>query len=203
MKDYPSISGRYEIGKRIIAFQKHDGSQIRSDWSVKRGFYKFGTRTQLMDEKTPIFGEAIGLIRTKYEKSLSDIFNKLHWKRATAFFEFFGPNSIAGWHDKEQHDVILIDIAFETRGLIEPDKFCEIFDNVDIAKVLYKGEITEEFVDSVRTSSLKGIGLEGIVAKGKYISPGQPYMCKIKTHKWLDLLKERCNGDIGLFEKLK
>lgn len=203
MKDYPSISGRYEIGKRIIAYDKIDGSQIRVEWSAKKGFYKFGTRTQLIDESASIFGEAISLAKTKYEEPLSEIFNKQHWKRVVAFFEFHGEKSIAGWHDREPHKVTLFDIAYENKGLLEPEKFCEIFKYVDIPKVLYKGEITEEFVKSVRENSLDGISLEGIVAKGKCESPGLPYMCKIKTHKWLDLLKEKCNGNTAMFEKLK
>lgn len=203
MFEYPSIPSHYELGKQIIAFSKIDGSQLRAKYSAKRGFYKFGTRTQLIDEKAHIFGESISLIKNKYEESLNKIFGKQHWKKVLVFFEFYGENSIAGMHNREPHDVTLIDIAVENKGLLEPDKFCDVFSDVEIAKVLYKGEITEEFIESVKEGSLKEMGSEGVVAKGKYIEHGLPYMCKIKTHKWLDLLKERCKGDLGMFEKLK
>ena len=49
MKQYPSISGKL-VNTKIYAFDKLDGSNIRGTWSKKRGFYKFGTRTQMLDE---------------------------------------------------------------------------------------------------------------------------------------------------------
>ena len=47
MKHYPKIEyynkGLY--GRDIIGFDKLDGSNIRCEWSRKRGWYKFGTKS--------------------------------------------------------------------------------------------------------------------------------------------------------------
>jgi len=45
MKSYPSIPGKHTNGIPLTVFDKLDGSNIRAEWSKKRGFYKFGTRT--------------------------------------------------------------------------------------------------------------------------------------------------------------
>lgn len=57
MKDYPSIPGSSKAPQLpCIAFKKYDGSNIRAEWSKKRGWYKFGTRTQLIDKTDLVFG---------------------------------------------------------------------------------------------------------------------------------------------------
>ena len=73
MKTYPTI--RYfesnDLGKKIIAFNKLDGSNIRAEWNKKRGLYKFGSRTRLISESDSL-GEAISLIK-KQEVELNEI----------------------------------------------------------------------------------------------------------------------------------
>lgn len=59
MKYYPSITKEIRHDIYIYAFDKLDGSNIRAEWNSKRGFYKFGTRNQLMDEKTDPWGQSI------------------------------------------------------------------------------------------------------------------------------------------------
>lgn len=45
MKQYPHIEyANKNLGDKIWAFNKYDGSNIRLEWSQKRGFYKFGTK---------------------------------------------------------------------------------------------------------------------------------------------------------------
>lgn len=63
MKQYPSILGSKSapLGKKVIAFYKYDGSNLRWEWSSKQGWYKFGTRTRLFDSTDPDFGKAIPL----------------------------------------------------------------------------------------------------------------------------------------------
>ena len=58
MKEYPSIPYRIHGDLDIIAFGKYDGSNIRAEWSQKKGFYKFGTRKRLLDES---YTEGAGL----------------------------------------------------------------------------------------------------------------------------------------------
>ena len=65
MKQYPEISGsnKAPIGAQCLAFVKYDGSNLRWEWSPKKGWYKFGTRTRLFDHTDEIFGEAIPLFQ--------------------------------------------------------------------------------------------------------------------------------------------
>lgn len=57
MQQYPSILGssKAPLGEPCIAFVKYDGSNLRWEWSPKRGWNKYGTRTQLFNETTPIY----------------------------------------------------------------------------------------------------------------------------------------------------
>ena len=52
MKQYETIPyyGDY-LGPDIIAFDKIDGSNLRFEWSRKRGFYKFGTRKMISPKR--------------------------------------------------------------------------------------------------------------------------------------------------------
>lgn len=78
MKEYPSIptlptqgSSSFAHWKRnnnmseIYAFDKIDGSNIRAEWSSKRGFYKFGSRNRLLGSDQPIINKAEGLIKAQ------------------------------------------------------------------------------------------------------------------------------------------
>lgn len=48
MKAYPSISTQVDFSLPYWIFDKIDGSNLRAEFSSKRGFYKFGSRTQLL-----------------------------------------------------------------------------------------------------------------------------------------------------------
>ena len=61
MKSYPSIPKDIPPSE-FVAFGKLDGSNIRAEWNPKKGFYKFGTRTKIIDASTPVFGKAVNLI---------------------------------------------------------------------------------------------------------------------------------------------
>ncbi len=57
MIEYPTIIGCSKAPReQCIAFDKLDGSNLRFKWTAKRGFDTFGTRTQLIDINTPIYG---------------------------------------------------------------------------------------------------------------------------------------------------
>jgi len=185
--------------KRVLAFDKLDGSNIRAEWSDKKGFYKFGSRKQIMDENHPTLGEAVKLIQEK-EDQLSAIFKKQNWKRVVAFFEFYGENSFAGSHQDEEHKVTLIDVSVYKHGMVEPEHFVEVFKDVGTPKVLYKGVIDEDFVTSVKTGTLDGMTFEGVVCK--YTNKGHVQMFKIKNRAWIDKLKIKCDGNDALFRRL-
>lgn len=200
MKQYPSISNEIVKNKPIYAFDKLDGSNIRAEWSKKRGFYKFGARKRLLDPKEPILGKAVELILEKYSEDLTQCFKKYKQQKAVCFFEFWGPNSFAGFHaSDDQHTVTLFDISFQ-KGILEPKEFLNKFGHLDTPELLYQGKVNQEFIDSVRGSFLEGMTHEGVVCKGKYTQPGNPLMFKIKSKSWLTKLKH--NSDLKEEERL-
>src|SRR5277367_5289881 len=101
MKEYPSIERKYTKDTPIYAFDKLDGSNIRVEWSAKRGFYKFGTKTQLIDKDAPIFGQSVPLFMDKYETELAKVFAKQRWRNVVCFCELHGKDSFAGNHNME------------------------------------------------------------------------------------------------------
>ena len=204
MKYYPSITKEVRQDIHIYAFDKLDGSNIRAEWNAKKGFYKFGTRNELTDEKTMPFGRAIPLIKEKYEKDLTLIFKEQNWRDVLCFFEYWGADSFAGTHNFEaKMDVTLIDVNPFKEGIMMPEQFIELFGHLDIPKVCYEGYVTTELFDQVKQSTLPGMTFEGVVCKGTNDKlTKMPIMFKIKSRAWLDKLKEYCKGDEHLFQKL-
>ena len=206
MKEYPSIENRIRDivrDKQIYAFDKLDGSQIRSEWDRKKMFWKFGTRHQMLDEQNDTYGEAVTLIKEKYEKELHDIFKKNKFMKTICFFEFYGKNSFAGRQANEKHTVTLFDISIHKKGILEPINFLKMVGHLDIPKMLYMGNANKLFIESVLTRELDNMSFEGVVCKGQYITPGVPLMFKIKSREWLEKLKYFCHDDELMFEKLK
>ncbi len=202
MKSYPSIS-RQHVNQPIYAFDKLDGSNIRAEWSRKKGFYKFGTRNRLLDTNDPVFGNVPNLVLDKYGDSLSKVFKEQRWDRAMAFFEFRGPNSFAMFHDSEdEKTVTLIDMNVHKKGLLEPHVYLDLFGHLDHAPLLYEGPADEQFLESVHSGTLLGMSFEGVVCKGPYISPGMPLMFKVKNNAWIAKLRKVCKGDQLLFRRL-
>lgn len=216
MKTYTSIPHMVAPGRKknflhteldVIAFDKLDGSNIRAEWSPKRGFYKFGSRKCLIDENHQQLGKAVTLIQDLWAKDLAEIFKDQRWsKSVVCFFEFHGPRSFAGnHHEDDDHLVTLFDVSPFKQGLVPPREFIKRFGHLDVPKVLYEGLATDEFVESVSDGTLEGMTLEGVICKapnpnGKKTS--QPIMFKIKTQEWLDMLKEFVNYDEALFQRL-
>lgn len=184
MLAYPSITSAITYDAHVWAFEKIDGSQIRAEWSSKRGFYKLGSRKQLIGEENylRVAGDLLAPLQDKF----AETFEAERWDRAVCFFELAGPNSFAGGHDpNDQLTLTLFDVATISRGLFPPKRFVELFEHVPISMPVYRGLVTEEFVESVRTSTVLR---EGVVCKTKN---GQ--MFKIKTRAWIARVKE-CYG---------
>jgi hypothetical protein len=201
VKHYPTITKEIRHDLFIYAFNKIDGSNIRAEWNSKRGFYKFGTRNQLTNEKEMPFGRSIPLLRDKYEADLAAVFKEQGWKDAICFFEYWGADSFAGNHNFEAPmDITLIDVNPYKKGILPPAKFIELFGHLDIPTICYQGYVSTELFDQVKQSMLPGMTFEGVVCKGE--EDGRPVMFKVKSRAWLDKLREFCHGDGGLFERL-
>ena len=188
MKEYPKIDGsnKAPIGKQCIAFVKYDGSNLRWEWSPKKGWYKFGTRTRLFDATDEMFGEAIPLFQDtlgpEIAKRIKDIERGV--QSAIVFTEFFGPNSFTGMHNPaDPKELRLFDVNLYKRGIMRPRDFVKNFGDLPFAaQVIYQGTLNHEFITDVRNSVYPVV--EGVVAKG------DDFRIKIKTKAYLERLKE-------------
>lgn len=206
MKSYPKMFGTYNDdtpwGEHCIAFDKLDGSNLRFEFSQKRGWYKFGTRTRTFDRTDAVFGQSIDLFLNKYSEPLTKImvdkFNKV--ESAIAYAEFLGPVSFAGLHDSaylkqigylteevsnDPKDLVLFDFNPFKKGFLSPVEFVELFANLHIPKIIYEGRLTKDFVESVRAGQQPVF--EGVVVKGG--ERHKLWMRKIKTNKYLEELR--------------
>jgi len=209
MKSYPSIPGQILRGTPFYIFDKLDGSNVRAEFSRKRGLHKFGKRNGLLSpdwDPTPHLAEAPGLMMEKYGDDLARICREQRWDKATFYFEFFGPNSFAGWHVEEPHDVVLIDVAVHRKGFLPPKDFINLFDDLHTAELLHHGNFTRDLQEAVENGTLEGMTFEGVVCKGQRKTKkgaALPLMFKRKNIAWIQALREKCGDDEKLFEKLK
>jgi hypothetical protein len=206
MERYNKIDyyNKIQFGKYCLAFDKIDGSNVRFQWNRKRGFYKFGTRNNLIDRNDEIFGPSIDIFLNKYSDDIERVFRKKYRSVDTfvVFGEFFGKNSFAGRHTNEAKDVVIFDIHQYKRGIISPYEFVEDFGHLHIPDVIYTGPYTMDFVQSIRDNkhNLK----EGVIVKGILKTKNQKdevWMVKVKTKEWLQRVKE-LHGERALLEEL-
>jgi len=204
MKQYDSIEyyGDY-WGLPIVAFDKLDGSNLRFEYSQKRGFYKFGTRRNMIDRHSE-YWFAIDIFMKKYSEGLTKIFKSKDYRNILSFVcyaELVGTRSAFGKHDFEndQFDVVLFDIDQYKKGVIPPKQFIKDFGSLGIPKVIYEGNLNREFVECVKRNKFdlsEGVICKGVTKMQKGFN--QFYYCKIKTTDWFERLREK---DIALYEQ--
>ncbi len=158
----------------------------------------------MLDSSHPFLGEAPAMLVEKYEKDVTDILNKNRIERAVLFFEYWSENSFAGFHEDEPHEITLFDIDVYKKGLLPPKEYLALFGDLDIAKLLYEGNINVPFTESVMNGTLEGMTYEGVICKAKNPNRkiSRPLMFKIKNGAWLERLKIKCGDDERMFEKL-
>lgn len=204
MKQYPKLFywSKEHIGKEIWALDKKDGQNLRFEANFKRGFYKFGSRTQMISDKDEQFGIGVNLFMNKYSEPLMSIFSK-KWSKDrftnfTVFAELVGENSFAGKHDpNDELDVILFDVWIYKKGWVQPQKFIDEFGHLGIPNLIYKGQLDEQIINDIQENkfNLK----EGVIAKG--IEKNDTFMMKIKTKSWLQRVKTEL-GEKALLEDM-
>ena len=206
MKEYPKIPAYTKfLGQPCIAFYKYDGSNLRVEYSNKRGWYKWGTRKRLFDKCDIDYGCAIDIFNNKYadniEKILHDNFQK--FENAIVFMEFLGPHSFAGLHEpkilgvehNDPKDLIIFDVNVHKKGFVSPADFIKLFGNLHIPKVIYDGILDEDFVKKVREKQVPVE--EGVVCKSGVGHDIQ--MCKIKTWDYLKKIQKFFGTSWGIY----
>lgn len=191
MLQYPSIDGskKAPLGKHCFAYYKYDGSNLRWEWSPKKGWTKFGTRRLLFDTTTPFYNQAIPIFMDTIAEDLLYRAKQLDKKtqRIIAFTEFYGPSSFAGNHvEGEPMKLTLIDFALYKKGIIGPKQFNQVIKGAAYApEIVYEGELSLEFIKDVRAGKYPVV--EGVICKG------DDFMVKVKTTEYLIKLYERFN----------
>ncbi len=210
MKQYPSVMhwerGGVTLGHtygvtlgHTYGFDKLDGSNMRAEWTRKKGFHKFGARTRLVGADEKPLGECIELIKNKYEK-LNKFFSDSKYEKVVSFFEFYGPNSFAGNHTDEPHTVTLLDINPHKRGFLIPSEFIKLGEQVEIPSLVWSGKFNKQLAKQIMTGELPGVTSEGVVFKT--IWRNQFYMFKVKTQAWKDKLRTFVGNDEEKYKAL-
>lgn len=185
MFEYPSIPGPKKApNSPCFAYVKYDGSNVRFEWSKKKGFHKAGTRTRLFDASDIQLGEAYTTFHKDYAEWLHvHLGETLNFKsRVTVFLEFFGPNSFAGNHVKgEPKEMRLFDVH-DGYEFIKPKFFNGMFGKLHYAaECIYEGNFNKEFIEKIRQNTDL---VEGVVVKGN------GWMSKVKTNRYLERLRQ-------------
>ncbi len=82
--------------------------------------------------------------------------------------------------------LILFDVQTD-KGIIGPEQFIRDFNELNIARVFYRGKLTGKFIDDVREGKY-GV-VEGVVCKGG--KGGEDlWMMKIKTNAYMTRLQQ-------------
>lgn len=206
MKLYPSISNSSKAPrKECLVFVKEDGTNFSAKWTHKQSFDTFGIgkKGQLVSEETPFWSRAVKVFKNKYSEILDGYFRQSkdyrNFREITVFGEFFGPNSFAGRHvDEENQDIKIFDIlvGHKNHKFLLPQDFLKEFSPIiPTPDFIYRGNLTDALIQEVRQGSLNGHELnEGVICKGIERSGaymGGVWMCKIKTQKYFDKLKEK------------
>ena len=190
MLQYPSIESwrnTKHVDEQCIAFYKYDGSNLRWEYSPKRGWYKYGTRTQLFNAQTPLYNQAIQLYNDTIGPLVVEQVKQVYGpktERITAFTEFYGPSSFAGSHDFDEAKILkLFDVSVYKRGFIPPKQFVQLFSTSEYsAAVIYEGSLSMQFIDNVRNGAYPVT--EGVICKG------DGWSTKVKTRAYLERLKQ-------------
>jgi hypothetical protein len=208
MKQYCEIPGPSKAPQEpCIAFSKLDGSNLRFEYSRKQGWHKFGTRHLMFNETDDLYGCAIKIFLDTYgdaiPKVLHDNKNYRGVQNVIAYCEFFGPNSMAGWHQKDDpKELVLFDLWVYKKGFVLPRDFVNDFGHIKIPPVVYEGNFNKQFVMDVKEGLYpvdEGVVAKGVI-KGFKNSPNGIWMSKVKSKLWIEKLR-KCYKESQEFRK--
>jgi len=214
MKHYDSIPRIQDDGtlkgETVWGYNKLDGQNFCVTYNTKKGtFGPFGSRTKTVDENHLQFGPAVNLFfnaSKAYPEVLSALVNKNCGKKEvfngvdeiTFFFEYYGENSFAGFHQNgDEMHLALIDVFLKKKGYIEPKEYERIFrgTKIEMPELIYTGPLNSEIIEKVQNNDwtqpdaeLPNVK-EGVVFKRSTLMKGQRRpSVKVKTKWWLDKL---------------
>jgi len=188
MKTYPSIPKFPGGSVKLHTFDKLDGSNLRFEWTKKRGWFKFGTRRRLFDETDDQFGLALPLFYNTLAEPLGNVLAGQGWEKVIVFAEYRGKESFAGYHTDDEKYLTVIDVSIHRKGILPPREFLKLFERFSPN---YLGEFnwTPGFVERIKNNEVDGITFEGVVGKVK--NKNLIVMYKAKTQQWIDKVKSR------------
>lgn len=191
MKQYPSIPNASFFRVRPFqasVFDKLDGQNIRAEYSRSRGFHKFGSRTQLIDDTHPDFAPAILHFRENLQDELERICRERKLQKMTVFAEWWGEHSLGGRHRMgDPLRLSVLDATCDNRGWVSPSDFRSTFED-RVATPAYLGEVLwdDAYVQRVLRGEVS-CTLEGVV--GKNLQGPVLTLAKAKTSVWLERIK--------------
>lgn len=199
MKQYPSIPNckgqKFENLGLVDVFDKLDGNNLRFEWSKKRGWYKFGSRTQMIDANNEQFGDGVTwFLENTADVIVTDCFKRTPQK-LVVFGEWYGENSFAGMHEPgDEMRLAVFDVCVDNRGFWDPKEFRKTFEN-KILTPEWLGQFSwsRQFIDSVFHEQVDGVTLEGVV--GKTMGGSELKMGKAKTKSWYERIHARFNPE--------
>jgi hypothetical protein len=196
MKEYPSIPHCNEPPNVPAYIQrKEDGSCMRWEWSKKRGWYKFGTRHQVISPSDINWGGAYTYFQEHIAGDLLYRLGNLVKDSLIVYGEWFGPSSFAGKHRPgEPKQVKVFDVNLYKKGFISPADFLTYFQTAPyMVEFLGVHRLDNEFVEMVRSGEIVKGEAEGVICKW-----GEGHnlkMMKIKTRAYLGKLKGAFGAD--------
>ena len=214
MKEYGSIPRLLDDGtlkgEQVVAFNKLDGQNFRVKYMAKghdkKQFTLFGSRHQLVDDSTENFNNAIRYFREHCEEPVRDIIVNNSGKKGifngvdeiTCFFEWYGDNSFAGFHQEGDNlRLALIDVFLKKKGYMEPEKYYDLFkmSGVEIPSLIYRGALDSTIINLIQTNDWTQPDCamphvkEGVVFKRSTLLKGQRRpSVKVKTKWWIEKL---------------
>lgn len=220
MKHYDSINRIQDdgtlLGEEVWAFNKLDGQNFCVKYIPKhKQFTGFGSRKREVDETDDQFGNTVKYFKnSKIPEILTNIIATNRGKKQifngvdeiTFFFEWYGENSFAGFHQEgDELHLALIDVFLKKKGYIEPKSFYELFYNkegLEVPEVIYRGKLTQEFISSIQNNDWNEENCqyptikEGVVVKRSTLLKGQRLpKVKIKTKWWINKLHNSFSED--------
>ena len=143
-----------------------------------------------------MFGGALALFCETLGEPIARVAVDEGWTALVAYAEFWGPRSLGGRHELDDPKrLTLFDVAPHKRGLVGPERFLELFGDLDLPRHLGEHDWDQALLDRVRAGELEGVSFEGVV--GKAGDGHRLVMAKAKTQRWVDAILASYGEDEG------